>query len=90
MEQHCAKFPITLFLTCNIAEIKIRQHGSPSSLSFTPGANLQGKRDPSTGQNLKVPQPKVLALQKDGRVPSQAPHLWFRMRWIIIHSGLMP
>lgn len=24
------------------------------------------------------------------RPPHAAPHLWFRMRWIIIHSGLMP
>lgn len=81
------KLAITLFLMCNIAEMKTRQHGSPSSLSFTPGANLQGNRDLSTSQRPKFHQPKVLALQKAG---SQAPHLWFRMRWIIIHSGLMP
>lgn len=102
MDPPLGKFAITLFLMCNIAEIKIRQHGSPSTLSFSPEVNL------STGQKLKSHQPKVVELRQRlqhrseaeipkfwpcrrmAQFPSQTPHLWFRMRWIIIHSGLMP
>lgn len=59
------KLAVTLFLMRNIAEIKIRQYRSPSSLSFTPGAKLQDNRDLSTGQKLKSQQPRALAFQKD-------------------------
>lgn len=80
-------------LTLELCSRHEREHMTPSSWTVkSPAAGALRLFFPPPLHACAVPCPVHGAqeLQRPGCGHSPGTYLWFRMRWIIIHSGLMP